>query len=302
MKKISALAASCLLVAGMAACSNGGQDGKSGESASDKLAPVSIKADLSGVTQDEAVSALVPDAVKKDGKLTLVTEASYAPAEYFGDDGKTFQGYEIDVAQALATTMGLKLDMNNAAFDSIFPAVGTNYEASIAAITINEERAKQYNLIQYFQDGNTWTVAAGNPSAFNPINPCGATVGVQTGTAQDEYLQELNKTQCADKPVSIQKYDSQAQVSTVLAGKQLTAMLTDTSVATAAVEQHQGKLETIGEEFDPSGRGVLVAEKDADLAKAVQAGVQKLIDSGDLAKIYKAWGITKGVPEKAEIL
>ncbi|MCI5825796.1 MAG: transporter substrate-binding domain-containing protein [Arcanobacterium sp.] len=303
MKKFSAIAASCALALSLAACANGGQKpANDATSSTAGLAPVAVKADLSGVKEDKAVSALVPDAVKKDGKLTLVTEASYAPAEYFGDDGKTFQGYEIDLAQALATTMGLKLDMNNAAFDSIFPAVGSNYEASIAAITINDDRAKQYNLIQYFQDGNTWTVPTGNPNKFDPKNPCGATVGVQTGTAQDEYLQGLNKAQCSAKPVTIQKYDSQAQVSTVLAGKQLTAMLTDTSIATAAVEQNKGKLEIIGEEFDPSGRGVLVAQKDTDLAKAVQAGIQSLIDSGELAKIYKAWGITKGAPTKAEIL
>ena len=42
-------------------------------------------------------------------------------------------------------------------------------------------------MVSYLNVGSAWGVAAGNPKNFDPLNPCGATIAVQTGTAQEEY-------------------------------------------------------------------------------------------------------------------
>ena len=65
----------------------------------------------------------------------------------------------------------------------------------ISSFTITSEREEQANLISYVEVGSAYGVAAGNPKNFDPTNPCGKTIGVQTGTAQEDYATELSE-QC----------------------------------------------------------------------------------------------------------
>jgi len=49
----------------------------------------------------------VPAAVKAKGTLTVAADASYAPNEFIGEDGKTVEGMDADLGKALAAAMGL---------------------------------------------------------------------------------------------------------------------------------------------------------------------------------------------------
>ena len=290
----SALALTLAACGGNAADSEAPGDGDAAATASDVLAT-----DLSGLAKDEAVAALVPEAVSEDGKLTIGTNIFYAPAEFYASDGTTPQGFDIDLMNALAKVMGLEVDIQQADFNAIFPAIGTNYEAAIASITVNEDRLAQFNMIQYFEDGNSWSVAKGNPNGFDPAQKCGAAIGVQTGTYQDEVLTAVNEGECASDPITIQRYDTQNQATQTLAAGQLDAMYTDSSVAAYAAKLTEGATEILGEPEEVSGRAITVAKDDKELTDALVAATQSLIDSGDLAKIFETWGITEGVPTEA---
>ena len=47
---------------------------------------------------DSSIS--VPAAIKSKGTLTVATDASYAPNEFFGTDNKTIIGMDVDLAKA----------------------------------------------------------------------------------------------------------------------------------------------------------------------------------------------------------
>src|SRR6478672_10188444 len=72
---------------------------------------------------DKAAAALVPKAVKDKGTLVVGTDASYAPSEFLAGDGKTIQGFDIDLFTAVAKKLGLKVKFQNANFDSIITGV-----------------------------------------------------------------------------------------------------------------------------------------------------------------------------------
>lgn len=62
------------------------------------------------VTVDEKAAALVPDAIKADGKLTVVTTGGTAPLSLFATDNKPLIGSEVDIAYAVGETLGLTVD------------------------------------------------------------------------------------------------------------------------------------------------------------------------------------------------
>ena len=57
-------------------------------------------------TVDAAAAALVPEAIKKDGKLTVAVSPFAAPLAVYATDNKTPVGNEVDLAVALARVAG----------------------------------------------------------------------------------------------------------------------------------------------------------------------------------------------------
>ena len=142
--------------------------------------------DVSQIPTDADIAALVPEDVKKRGTLRNGASTGYAPAEYMATDGQTPVGYDIDINKALAKVMGLKEgSTHHAEFPTIIPALGTKFDVGLSSFTITSEREQQVNMVSYLNVGSAWGVATGNPKNFDTSNPCGTTVAVQTGTAQE---------------------------------------------------------------------------------------------------------------------
>lgn len=288
---IPALGAALALT--LAAC--GGDSDSADQPGSDE----STSFDTSKVEENPDVSKMVPDSVASDGKLTVGSNIYYAPAEFYDEDGKTPVGYDVDMMNALAATMGLDLDLQNAEFASILPGIPDKYELGIANISINEERQENFNMIEYFTVGSSWAVQADNPEGFDPDNFCGQSVGVQIGTVQDEELEAAAK-ECDEAP-DIQRYSEHSAATTALVGGKIVAMYSDSSVTDYALAQTQGQLEQVGEVTGETPMGIVAAKSDDEMTKATQAALQSLMDDGTLDEIFETWGITDGVSTDAAL-
>jgi len=259
--------------------------------------------DVTSIERDDEIAALVPAAVAADGILTVGSELGYAPMEMVGVDGQTAEGLDIDIITAVARLMGLEPAILSSNFDSIIPGIGTRYEVGMSAFTVTPERLDAVAMVSYFRAGSQLAVQAGNPADVDPDHLCGLSIGVQIGTTQLDDLEAMNSPAgpCADNPIAIQPFDNQTAVSANLAGGRFQAMYADSPVTAYAVAQSNGTLEALGEIRDSAPYGVVVARDDPELAEAVRAALQRLIDDGSLRQIAAAWGNADGVAARAEI-
>lgn len=247
------------------------------------------------------ISALVPQAIKADGKLTVAAELSYAPMEFVGTDGRSAVGFDIDIANAIAAVMGLTPEVMSSSFDAIIPALGARYELGVSAFTITPERLDAVNMVSYLTAGSQLAVQAGNPAGINPDELCGVAIAVQIGTVQQEELEALNKGACASDPVAIFPYESQADATANLLGGRVQAMYADSPITGYAVAQTDGALTELGEITDAAPYGIVIAKPDVALAQAVQAAVQHLIDTGTMAQIAEQWGNPQMLIDQAQL-
>ncbi|WP_277212088.1 ABC transporter substrate-binding protein [Isoptericola croceus] len=300
---LSALTAGILGVALLAGCTTASQDLASGDATPGSADAATQGYDVSGITTDADLAALVPDDVAADGVLTVGAELSYAPAEFVAADGVTPVGFDVDIAAAIAATLGLEAEVEPSTFDAIIPAVGSKYEVGISGFTIDAERLQVVHMVSYFDAGSQLAVATGNPDQIDPADLCGVTVGVQTGTVQQGAL-EAAAADCqgaGEEPVEILPYDSQADVTTNLVGGKVQAMYADSPVTAYAVSQAGGSIEALGAITDAAPYGVVVAQGDTELAEAVQGALQRLMDDGTLTEILDAWGNADGALSTAEL-
>ena len=249
--------------------------------------------DVSAIPTVDEIAALVPDEVKARGTLRNGASADYAPAEFLGDDSQTAQGYDVDINRALAKVMGLNEGTtNHAEFPTIIPALGTKFDVGISSFTITSEREEQANLISYVQVGSAFGVAAGNPKNFDPTDPCGKTIGVQTGTAQEDYATELSNQCVADgkDKIEIMPHDLQTDIATKVIGGQYDATLADSTVIGYTATLSGGKIEQVGDVVESAPQGVAVSKNDEQLTQAVQKAMQYLMDNGYLNDILASYG------------
>jgi polar amino acid transport system substrate-binding protein len=304
MRRLPALTAATALTAAalvLTACTDASQQTAGGTASDEASAEASF--DPSTVEVDEEIAAMLPKEIADEGTLSVGSDTAYAPAEFIDVDGETPVGFDIDTVNAVAAVLGLEADVQSAAFDGIIPAIGSKYDLGISAFTITDERTAEANMISYAIAGSQFGVAAGNPEDFDPENLCGATIGVQTSTIQDEELTDAAKD-CEDdgeEPIDVVRYESQADVTTNLVGGKLQAMYADSPITAYAVEQTSGEVETIGEIEDAAPYGIVVSQDDEELTEAVQAAVQKLIDDGTLEEIFAGWGSDDVVVDEAEL-
>ncbi|MFE7407339.1 ABC transporter substrate-binding protein [Isoptericola sp. NPDC057559] len=299
---VATVVTSAVAALALTGCTTASQD--TGGAAPSSGASVSPEAfDLSGITKDDALASSVPEAVAKDGKLTIGSELTYAPVEFVAADNKTPIGIDIDIAGAVAKTLGLTADVQSSTFDAIIPAIGTKYEAGFSAFTITPERLKTVNMVSYFSAGSQYAVAKGNPENVDPADLCGLSVGVQTGTVQQDELDAASKacTDAGKDAIDVLPYDSQAAVATNLAGGKLQAMYADSPITAYAVQQSGGAIEALGDVTDAAPYGVVVAKDDTQLAEAIQGALQKLMDDGTIKAIADSWGSGDAALDKAEL-
>jgi polar amino acid transport system substrate-binding protein len=281
------------VVLGLAACSSGDDGGTAGSAKP-----------LPSVTADPALAAKVPDAIKADGKLTAGIEATYAPAEFLDTDGKTVIGFDVDLFKAVAARLGLTADFQQSTFGDIIPGVGTGkYETGVSAFTINKERVQQANMVSYFSAGTQWAVKKDNPAGVSTDEPCGKKIAVQNGTVQfDDITARSTACTSAGKPaVTIDPYPGQDSVANAVVSGKDDAMLADSPVTAYAVTQTNGQLQTLGEIYDSAPYGYVTAKAQTQLAEALRAAVQSLIDDGSYLQILQASSVEGGAIKTSQV-
>ncbi|WP_350349362.1 ABC transporter substrate-binding protein [Agromyces sp. G08B096] len=258
-------------------------------------------APASTIEVDGAAAALLPDEIKEAGVLVVGTDAAYPPNEYKDADGNPI-GWDVDLVDALGAKLGLEVQYEIASFDKIIPSItGGTMDLGMSSFTDNAERQKQVDFVDYYEAGILWAAPAGE--TVDPDDACGLKVAVQATTYEHTDELPAKNQACLDagKPaIDIVPFDTQDAAANAVVLGQADAMSADSPVTLYAISQTDGKLEAAGEIFDSAPYGFPV-QKGSELAAAVQAAMQSLVDDGTYEEILAEWGVEDGGVDTIEI-
>ena len=258
--------------------------------------------DFDAIQEQPDIAALVPEEIRERGELVNGAALNYAPGEFLGSDGVAV-GYDIDILAAVGKVLGLTTRTESAVFAQIIPSIGAKYDVGISSFTINPERLEQVSMVSYFAAGMSYAVKTGNPYGITPPDLCGTRVAHQVGTYMDDVVVERDQ-ECRDaggQGIVDQPYVGNADAATAVAGGKADVLIGDSPVVAYAVDRSRGTLEEVGDIEDAALNGLVVAKDQPELAEAIRAAVQHLIDSGALREILAAWGNENGMIETSEV-
>lgn len=171
------------------------------------------------------------DAIKKAGVLTMYTNAEFPPFEYLAD-GNVVKGVDVDIAQAIADKLGVKLEIKNVKFDTIIGSIQSG-KGSIGAagITVNEERKESVDFSIEYTTSKQYIIVPKDSTIAKIEDLAGLKIGVQLGTTGDFIVSdEINGYESDGEQVKGVLQDTGAEV------------VTYNSAADAAIALNSGKI------------------------------------------------------------
>lgn len=255
---------------------------------------------VAAATLDAEAAALLPADVKAKGTLVVGTDPTFPPFELYAPDNKTVVGFDADIATALSQTLGLKVELVPATFDTILPGIASKkYDLGISAFSETPERRKNADFVTYSQGGSAIAVPAGNPKSLSTdfTSLCGMKIAGQKGTTQGiEILPEFS-AQCAaaGKPaIDIQLFPSQNDANLALRSGRVDGVMSESSSMAYQGKLANGAFELApGKDFDPGTSGIALP-KDSALTPAVRAAMTALVQSPVYQQINSKWGLPDG--------
>lgn len=278
---------------GLTACGGNSNAGSTGTGATGQgtVAPA---------TKVDSLAKLVPSSVIKNGTITVATDPSYAPNEFFAKDNKTITGMDVDLGKAIGQVLGVKLAFTKAGFDGIIPGMASGkYPMSMSSFTDTKLREKTVNFVTYFSAGTAMMVKSGNPDKLSPDGNslCGKTVAVEKGTtqAQDDIPARSKKcTQAGKSAIKPGVYPDQSTANLALSSGRADAVLADSPVAEYAAKQSNGQFEISGSAYGTAPYGIAVAKQSGTLDKAILGALKQLISNGTYKEVLTKWGVADG--------
>ena len=178
-------------------------------------------------------------AIKAKGELIVATNAEFQPFEYM--EGDKIVGIDMEIAQAIADKLGVKLKVDNLSFNAVLAAVPSGKaDLGIAGMSIKPDRLEAMDFSdQYFSSNVVMLVAKDNDTLKTKDDLVGKKLGVQLGTSADTLVASgIEKAEVA-------RMNKDADSVQDLMNGKLDAALMDINPAQVFAQQNPDKIKLI---------------------------------------------------------
>ncbi|TQF06940.1 ABC transporter substrate-binding protein [Kitasatospora acidiphila] len=261
---------------------------------------------VTGEQQVDAIAALLPAQVRGAGSVKVGSSFGYPPSAFYSDPAtKQPAGVDIDITDAVAKVLGIRVERQEAAFESILPALGSGkFDVGTGNFGVTSARLKSIDFVTYIDDGQGFAVRKDN-TAVQPVTDltqlCGLTIGTGAGTTFESTLNAKKDvcTGAGKKPFEVKVYsDTAAILSSLQQGRVDVVMSTINGLRYQAAQPAAGT--RFLSEFHRLDVG-FAFKKGSPLTPAFQAAVNQLIKDGTYDRILRKWAVTGSAIEESRI-
>jgi polar amino acid transport system substrate-binding protein len=235
----------------------------------------------------EAIAAL-PDEVKQSGALIGGTDPTFEPMTFLR--GTTYTGLDVDIAEAIAAKLGLRVQWRTVGFGDLLDQVkGHTIDMSISSMFDRAERQKKADFVNYLNAGTSIVVPKGVGDIGGMPGLCGRRVAAQADTVFVEMATAQAK-ECAGRKLTVVLSETP---SAAVRDKKADAALNDFPIAALDVEK-MTTLELSGPQIEAIPYGIGIAKDRRALTAAVQAALYSLINDGSYDALLAKWKVKEG--------
>ena len=253
----------------------------------------SATSSTTGPTTTAPATTTVVVKTVKPGVLQFGSDTAFPPFETM--NGTTAEGFDVDLAAAIAKEMGLTSEFVSQKFDTLIPQLnaGGKFDAVMSGMTITDERKKQVDFSSPYIDSNqSVAVLKGKGYTKIPVGDTaaiqkaltGKVIGVQSGTTGEAWAKENLK-----KAKQVTPFDDTLSAFAALSAGKVDAIVNDLPVSAYIVKDPARNMELIAEIPTGEQYGIALSKTTPELTKAIDDALAKVKASGEYATIYQKW-------------
>ena len=235
--------------------------------------------------------------IKKNGVLTVYTNAMFPPFEYLSNNEPV--GVDMQIAKAVADELGVKLEIKNVNFDTILGSISSGKGSmALAGISVTDERKQEVDFSVNYATSVQYIILPKDSTVATVEDLKGMKIGVQLGTTGDIIISgEVNGTEDEETKEHIQGvlegsgasvtgYNSAADAALAMNTKKVDAVVIDKLPAEIVAGEYQD-FKAIEMKYQ-DGRGTeesyaaCVAKGNDSLLEVVNKVVDKLVKDGTI--------------------
>lgn len=219
--------------------------------------------------------------IQKAGEIVLITEGQFQPYEYLDADGNLV-GVDIEIAKAVAKELGVQLKIEVKPFNEVLKVMERGEADFCAAgLSISDERKLYLDFsIVYANTAQLFVLPAGTDITNYTFDD--KVIAVQEGsTAQEQYAENTSYI----KAKRVDGYESPAKAVDAMLEGLCDLVLMDALPADVLVQSMPQELMTYDPQFPNEDYGVAVCKGDKELLAVINTVLQRMLDSGEIARL-----------------
>ena len=228
--------------------------------------------------------------VQKSGVLRVGTSADYAPYEYYNDQFK-LDGFDVALIKAIGGQLGVKVDLNDYAFDGLPGVVALDQaDVAIAALSVTPQRQAVADFSNVYFAGSDGVL--GRPDADASKIKDTATLAVVRLGVQDKSVYE---TAAQDKLIetgimpkeNLFVYTDITQAVSDLKAKRIDAVWLDRRPAEAFAKD--GSVKVIAQDLNQQLFAIAMKKGSTSLRDKINEALTALQNDGTVAKLAQQY-------------
>lgn len=222
------------------------------------------------------------DKLLNEGTLVVAMSGEFQPFSHF--EGDQLTGFDYDIAAAIADELGLELQTETGAFDSLIQGVKSDrYDVLIASMTPTPERDEQVDFSDPYYTSGATVFVRNDSDCEDPTQLDSPSIGVATGTTYDAFLQE------EDWVGDIVTFSSDITALEDTEVGRLDGGMTDRLVGLYQIDQAGRDLRACGDPLYTEEPAFAVAEGNTELLDELNDALATIIEDGTYAEISQEW-------------
>jgi len=239
-----------------------------------------------------ASAQTLPPSIEQSKVVRVAIEAAYPPLEVRNKAGE-LEGFDIDLINAMAKVLGIKVEHQDGAFEQMTPSLQSGRADMImSGFYDTPKRREMFDFIDYLKAGAQFYSLASNKEVQKLEDLCGKTVSSVRGTSYPDVIKAFSDKICAGKePITVILDTNLGQQITNLKTGRTVAGVQGLEAVPTIVQADPDAFIILGDPISMALMG-MAFNKDADsvvLRDAFQYALKQVIADGTYDALIKKW-------------
>jgi polar amino acid transport system substrate-binding protein len=246
------------------------------------------------VSPAAAFAQVLPPDVAASKTVRVAVNVGYPPLELRDPKTNEVVGFDIDLAEAMAKVLGVKLVWQDGAFEQMSPSLQSGRaDMIISGFYDIPKRRSYFDFIDYLRAGAQFYTLEKYADLKTPADLCGKTITTSRGTSYPDTVKAWSDKHCVGagkEPITVIVDTDLGQQLSNLKQERAVAAVQGLEAVPTIVQMEPGAYRPLGEPFSSTLMGMAFNKANPPLLRdAFMTALRKVIADGQYAALIKKW-------------